>query len=199
MTVRYDISGMKFSLWTVLSHVHSGFWMCRCDCGNEKTVGSNTLRNGTSKSCGCVKQLKPTLYTLPYGIEVIGEYAPRGVNLYWRLRVRPHPFFPDAKISSGGISVRRNRAVMSSILGRAISENEHIHHKDEDRSNDDPSNLELLTADDHNKHHKTGSRHSTDSKARISSGLKRAHAEGRHAPPVIIHRDEKGRIKKCAA
>jgi hypothetical protein len=30
-------------------------WHCRCDCGNEIIVGANALRQGNTKSCGCLK------------------------------------------------------------------------------------------------------------------------------------------------
>lgn len=29
-------------------------WLCRCDCGNYTIVGSNKLRMGHTKSCGCI-------------------------------------------------------------------------------------------------------------------------------------------------
>ena len=29
-------------------------WMCRCKCGTERAVRGYNLRNGTSKSCGCL-------------------------------------------------------------------------------------------------------------------------------------------------
>lgn len=207
MRLKNDILGMRFGRWTVVSHISHGMWVCRCDCGSERSIASRSLRIGNSKSCGCLKKelaserhnFLPTLYMLPHGIEVVGEYEARGQNRYFRLRIRPHPFFPNSKIAGGAISVQRSRVVMTSIIGRAISSCEHIHHKDRDRSNDDPSNLELLSADDHNKHHKTGTRHSVDSKAKISAGLRRALAEGRKKITVITHRDEKGRIVKCAA
>jgi len=28
-------------------------WLCRCECGNTKTIIGQNLRNGSSKSCGC--------------------------------------------------------------------------------------------------------------------------------------------------
>ena len=31
-------------------------WLCVCDCGNEKFVGSQNLRNGSTKSCGCLRK-----------------------------------------------------------------------------------------------------------------------------------------------
>lgn len=31
------------------------FWKCKCDCGNEIEVNGQNLRNGTTKSCGCLR------------------------------------------------------------------------------------------------------------------------------------------------
>lgn len=32
------------------------FWECECECGNTTIVLGNALRNGTSKSCGCLRR-----------------------------------------------------------------------------------------------------------------------------------------------
>ena len=29
-------------------------WVCKCDCGNEAIIGGNKLKNGHTKSCGCL-------------------------------------------------------------------------------------------------------------------------------------------------
>ena len=131
-----------------------------------------------------MKQLLP-LYTLAYGIHVIGEYPARGKNPYVRLRIRPHRFFPDAPVTANGILVRKNRVILSIKLGRALKRHEYAHHRDEDKSNDSPSNIELQSANIHNQHHKTGTNHRTGSKAKISMSLKRAFSEGRRSPTVI--------------
>ena len=31
-------------------------WLCKCDCGNEKIVSANNLRNKQTRSCGCLKK-----------------------------------------------------------------------------------------------------------------------------------------------
>lgn len=129
-----------------------------------------------------MRKKSPPIYTLPHGIEVVGEYAPSKRVPYWRVRIRPHPFF-SAPVISSGMYVRRSRVVMASHLGRGLSPKEHVHHKSEDRNDDSLENLELLGSVEHNAHHKTGSKHSQESKERISKGLKLAHAEGRHANP----------------
>lgn len=138
----------------------------------------------------------PPLYVLPHGIEVIGEYAPGGENRYWRVRIRPHPFFPGVPVVSNGLYVRRSRVILASKLGRALTPQEHAHHDDERRDHDAADNLELLTAAEHNCHHKTGARHSVSAKERIGAALKRAYTEGRHARPAISNRDHLGRIAK---
>lgn len=142
-----------------------------------------------------MKQLPP-IYTLAYGIHVIGEYPARGKNRYVRLRIRPHSFFPDAPIVANGIMVRKNRVILSIKLGRMLETNEHAHHRDENELNDDPDNIELRTAADHNRHHKTGTRKTAESKAKTSASMKKAFAEGRHAPTIM--REQNGE-RNCSA
>ena len=53
-----NIKGKVFGRWTVVDYSHSNggcLWKCKCSCGNESIVGSNALRYGKSKSCGCLK------------------------------------------------------------------------------------------------------------------------------------------------
>lgn len=56
---RYDLKGMKFGYWDVIrredNRSQSSYWLCRCECGNEKIIAANSLRLGMSKSCGCKK------------------------------------------------------------------------------------------------------------------------------------------------
>jgi hypothetical protein len=139
---------------------------------------------------------KPAVYVLPHGIEVVGEYPPRGQNRYWRVRVRPHPFFSAPNVS-GGLYIRRSRVVMASVIGRALLPSEHVHHKNENVDDDSPENLELITAQRHNAHHKKGSAHTEKAKRKIQKSLKLAYEEGRHRRPQILARDEKGRIKQA--
>lgn len=35
-------------------------WVCICDCGKEKLVGSSDLRSGNSQSCGCLQKERAT-------------------------------------------------------------------------------------------------------------------------------------------
>lgn len=53
-----ELSGRRFGRWTVLRRepragVRYTAWLCRCDCGAERTLIGHTLRTGSSQSCGC--------------------------------------------------------------------------------------------------------------------------------------------------
>lgn len=139
---------------------------------------------------------KPPIYTLDHGIEVIGEYPAKGKNRYARLRIRPHRFFPDVPIVSNGIYVRKNRVLLAAKLGRALTDEEHAHHEDENRENDTADNLVSLSPADHNRHHKKGSKHKPESREKTSASLKNAYAEGRHSRPAPI--DQRGEKNKNA-
>lgn len=39
--------------WTLLRPAENGRWLCRCECGTERTVLERSLKYGGSTSCGC--------------------------------------------------------------------------------------------------------------------------------------------------
>lgn len=51
-----DLAGQKFGRLTVVERVGSknghSAWLCKCDCGNEKVITANNLKDNTI-SCGC--------------------------------------------------------------------------------------------------------------------------------------------------
>jgi len=55
---RIDLTGQVFSRLTVLAPAPDrttgrAYWLCRCECGQEKPVSSSDLRTGHALSCGC--------------------------------------------------------------------------------------------------------------------------------------------------
>lgn len=49
--------------------------------------------------------------------------------------------------------ILEHRLVMSAYIGRPLTENEDVHHKDKNKANNDISNLELMTKSQHTKYH----------------------------------------------
>ena len=56
-----DLSGQIFNHLTVLFRVESpsrkAMWLCLCECGNLVIVAATALKNGHTKSCGCIQGL----------------------------------------------------------------------------------------------------------------------------------------------
>lgn len=62
MPKRIDLTNQKYGKLTVIKKAanigNRTAWLCKCDCGNIKTVRTKELRNGIIKSCGCLKAEK---------------------------------------------------------------------------------------------------------------------------------------------
>ena len=64
MKLIYDLRGQKYGKLTAIqSEVKVGktgrkiyYWLCLCDCGNKKLIPRNNLKNGHTKSCGCLQK-----------------------------------------------------------------------------------------------------------------------------------------------
>jgi len=58
--MRMNLSGQRFGRLVVVSEAEPrGYmrrWLCKCDCGREKTVYQTRLRNKGSQSCGCLSR-----------------------------------------------------------------------------------------------------------------------------------------------
>ena len=57
-----ELTGMRFGRLVVIrrdeenqSH-HEKVWICKCDCGNEKSVTTSHLTTGSVRSCGCIRK-----------------------------------------------------------------------------------------------------------------------------------------------
>lgn len=67
-----DHTGKRFSKWIVISFVGinskgAARWLCRCECGIEKSVPAESLIRGKSKSCGCSSNLFRSSKLLAHG------------------------------------------------------------------------------------------------------------------------------------
>ena len=57
---------------------HRAYWICKCDCGNFKTVSSKCLRDGKTKSCGCmlsVGEEEVAKLLRKYNLQFVSQYG----------------------------------------------------------------------------------------------------------------------------
>jgi hypothetical protein len=79
------VSGKKYGRWTTICET-IGAWkyrrvLCECECGTKNHVSFIHLRNGKSKSCGCLKKEKHKKAKTKHGMFGTPEYqAWRAMN-----------------------------------------------------------------------------------------------------------------------
>lgn len=63
-----DLTGNVYNYFTVEEYVGRSRWLCKCKCGNYRTILASNLKSGKYKSCGCIRN--NTTYDLSgeYGI-----------------------------------------------------------------------------------------------------------------------------------
>ena len=86
-----DEAGNRFGKWIVLEYVGKdkfdcALWLCRCDCGKEKTVLGSRLRGKYTKHCGCSRVIDEA--GNQYGKWTVLEYVGTGNSgeALWRVR-----------------------------------------------------------------------------------------------------------------
>lgn len=62
-------------------------------------------------------------------------------------------YSPDHPRASSAGRIFQHRLVMECVLGRLLEPEEQVHHKDHNRTNNDPSNLEIVDASSHSTYH----------------------------------------------
>jgi hypothetical protein len=96
MSARIDETGNRYGRLLVLKEAprkkggHIRHWWCRCDCGKEKKISEISLRNGSTKSCGCLHReiVHKNEAGKRYGKWLVLEEEPQGHNgaARWRCR-----------------------------------------------------------------------------------------------------------------
>lgn len=70
-----DLTGMRFGGLLVVGQAdkRSGkrYWECKCDCGTIKSIMPQSLRNGDTVSCGCLRKEKARVH----GMAKTSEYS----------------------------------------------------------------------------------------------------------------------------
>lgn len=154
--VKEDLTGMKFNRLTVKEQaedyidnnkIHYSQWLCICDCGNNVIVRGNGLKNGHTKSCGCLQReytskisKRQNKYDLSgeYGI----GYTTKGEEFYFDLedydKIKDYCWCIDKKgyvISSYNIKTKNRAIVAMHQLIINCKGVDHIHGKDSRNDN----------------------------------------------------------------
>lgn len=76
MSQRIDDIGKKFGRLTVIGRKRENkktYYLCKCDCGNEKWIRADHIRKGITKSCGCLQYKRESLVGKRFGRLVVTE------------------------------------------------------------------------------------------------------------------------------
>ena len=109
MTKLIDLTGQRFGRLIVLERAKNNkngqvCWKCKCDCGNIKIVQSNHLRQGDTKSCGCLEKENLNKYAHQ---KTHGQSNTRLYNIWCKIKARCNNInSPDYKRYGGrGINI----------------------------------------------------------------------------------------------
>lgn len=88
-----DLTGQRFGRLVAIERVESrgknraAVWRCRCDCGKETFVRSDSLRSGMTMSCGCFNIDQKRNLMMAQNI-VHGGYKTRLYNIWHNMKKR---------------------------------------------------------------------------------------------------------------
>lgn len=68
-----DLTGRTFGRLKVLSRDYTKrckgtYWVCVCNCGAKKSINAGSLKNGSSRSCGCLSKEKSVARLTKHGL-----------------------------------------------------------------------------------------------------------------------------------
>ena len=87
--MRKSILGKEFGKLTVIGYDgvrnKNSYWLCKCECGNEKVISRPSLISGHSESCGC--NISSSLIGQRFGkLLVIDAAGKENGTTYWQCR-----------------------------------------------------------------------------------------------------------------
>lgn len=165
---KIDLSGMEFGLWKVINQSEQDFvepngkhiaaWICECQCENHtvKIVRGKDLKNGKSKSCGCLQKeivsgigknnSKRNTYNLSgeYGI----GYTSKGEEFYFDLedyeKIKDYCWFIDSHGYVAANAVKDNKRI-TILFHCLVMNNKYIDHKKHTIQDNRKNNLRIVT------------------------------------------------------
>lgn len=154
-----NIAGQKFGNWEVLERkgtrvngtTKSALWKVICKCGVIRVLDGRSLRNGSSKSCGCLRnQLTKKIRNLPCKEEHYNWKGGRSISKRGYISISVgliRDLYPNAKWREGikPKCMFEHQAVMSHHLNRSLYVGESVHHINGLKTDNRLENLELKT------------------------------------------------------
>ena len=120
---------------------------CVCAiCTQPFEVQANQAKHGEGKYCSvpCANEGLRRVLVKPL------DQRPKYINKQGYIMV---PIAARRRGPSGGDYRAEHRMIMEAHIGRHLSRNEHVHHINENKSDNRLENLELLTNSEHQKRH----------------------------------------------
>ncbi len=92
--LRADMVGKRYGFLTVIRYAESYKngairWLCLCDCGKEKIIQGQSLRNGTTFSCGCMRKELHSRRIITHG-ESTGGKTTKEYRTWYGIILRCH-------------------------------------------------------------------------------------------------------------
>lgn len=168
-----DLTGQKFNRLTVLKRAddyispkgqHKLQWLCKCDCGNEIIVQGNSLKNGVTKSCGCLnKELTSNRFKKYNAYDLSGEYGvgytAKGEEFWFDLEdydlIKDYCWYINSEGYVRCRDVFLHRLIMNPCNHEYV---DHIRHKKYDNRK---SELRIVTQSQNNINRETTTRNSS--------------------------------------
>lgn len=86
-----DLTGQRFGRLTVIERTRNigkyTAWLCRCDCGNKKIIKSKSLKDNSTKSCGCLQKEVARKY-MSEKMRKYPDVHSRLKNIYFNMKSR---------------------------------------------------------------------------------------------------------------
>ena len=142
------LEGQRFGKLLVIERVGMrkghALWRCQCECGHEHLATSLALKHGHVKSCGC------------------SRFTRNNGSIDWK-RGKEHPNWRKGEtITADGYREvpifgckghhryrSEHRTIVERAIGRELSKHEVVHHINENKLDNRPENLSVLTRSEH--------------------------------------------------
>ena len=177
-----DLTGQKFGKLTVLVPAYIKeigkykkkrlYWKCRCDCGNITYAMGQSLRNGNTKSCGCLKKENSVVTRIKFNTfeqfgDLIKGYDDKGnyfiIDAEDLERVKKYYWSLDGK-EYWRTQIWENGAPHYQSLHRFLiepSEDKVIDHIDRNKNNNSKNNLRICEQRENSRNVSLGSKNTS--------------------------------------